>query len=196
MLDIGLYRPAIFAARQTLTLAGLDDHNESMMAPPYFSHLRYGLYYPELIVFDAQAEGFDPLFMFSVVRQESLFEGFVRSTAGARGLMQIVPSTGASIASQLGWPIDYKEDDLYRPDVSVRFGTHYLATNRDLLNGDIYAALAAYNSGPGNAVIWKQLAGDDPDLFLEIVRFEETRDYIRNIYEIFVIYRRLYSQVN
>jgi len=64
------------------------------------------------------------------------------------------------------------------------------------LNGHIYAALAAYNGGPGNAVIWKQLAGDDPDLFLEIVRFEETRDYIRNIYEIFVIYRRLYSNIN
>jgi soluble lytic murein transglycosylase len=196
MFDLGLYRPAIFAARQTLTLAGLDDHTESMMAPPYFSHLRYGLYYPDLIIPDAQAEGFDPLFMFSVVRQESLFEGFVRSTAGARGLMQIVPSTGASIASQLGWPFNYNENDLYRPDVSVRFGTHYLATNRDLLHGDIYAALAAYNGGPGNAVIWKQLAGDDPDLFLEIVRFEETRNYIRNIYEIFIIYRRLYSQVN
>jgi soluble lytic murein transglycosylase len=196
MLDLGLYRSAIFAARQTLTLAGLDDHTESLMAPPYFSHVRYGLYYPDLIIPYAQSEGFDPLFMFSVVRQESLFEGFVRSSADARGLMQIVPSTGASIAGQLGWPPTYNEDDLYRPDVSVRFGTHYLATNREVLNGHIYAALAAYNGGPGNAVIWKQLAGDDPDLFLEIVRFEETRNYIRNIYEIFVIYRRLYSQVN
>jgi len=196
LLDLGLYRSAIFAARQTLTLAGLDDHTESMMAPPYFSHVRYGLYFPDLIIPYAQTEGFDPLFMFSVVRQESLFEGFVRSSAGARGLMQIVPSTGASIAGQLAWPPSYTEADLYRPDVSVRFGTHYLAANRDLLNGNIYAALAAYNGGPGNAVLWQQLAGDDPDLFLEIVRFEETRDYIRNIYEIFTIYRRLYSQIN
>jgi soluble lytic murein transglycosylase len=195
MLDIGLYRSAIFALRRTLELAGLDDHDESMMAPPYFSHVRYGLYYPDLVVPYARAEGFDPLFMFSVIRQESLFEGFVRSTAGARGLMQIIPSTGANLASQLNWPYEYGEDDLYRPDVSIRFGTHYLANNLSLLGGDLYAALAAYNGGPGNAVLWKQLAGNDPDLFLEIVRFEETRNYIRNIYEIYIIYRRLYSPV-
>jgi len=85
MLDIGLYRSAIFAARQILTLAGLDDHTESMMAPPYFSHIRYGLYYSDLIIPDSGTNGFDPLFIFSVVRQESLFEGFVNSSAGARG---------------------------------------------------------------------------------------------------------------
>ncbi|HEX2697040.1 MAG TPA: tetratricopeptide repeat protein, partial [Anaerolineales bacterium] len=85
LLDLGLYRSGIFAARQVLTLAGLDDHTSSMMGPPYFSHVRYGLYYSDLIVSAAQNNGLDPLFLFSVVRQESLFEGFVRSTAGARG---------------------------------------------------------------------------------------------------------------
>ena len=193
LVDLGLYRSAIFAARQTLTLAGLDEHTESMMAPPYFSHVRYGLYYSDLVIPDAQLNTLDPLFVFSVIRQESLFEGFVNSTAGARGLMQIVPATGAEINAQLGWPYNYDENDLYRPDVSVAFGTYYLAKNRSLVNGDIYASLAAYNGGLGNATIWKQLSGDDPDLFLETVRFEETRNYIRNIYEIYVIYRRLYG---
>lgn len=107
--------------------------------------------------------------------------------------MQIIPSTGGQIVSQLGWPPNYDEQDLYRPDVSVAFGVHYLAKNRDLLDGDLYAALAAYNGGPGNALEWKRLAGEDPDLFLETVRFEETRNYIRNIYEIYVIYKRLYG---
>lgn len=195
LLDLGLYRSAIFAARQTLTLAGLDEHAESMMAPPYFSHVRYGLYYSDLVIPDAQTNGFDPLLIFSVIRQESLFEGFVSSNAGAHGLMQIIPATGAQINFELIWPRNYDDNDLYRPDVSVAFGTYYLAKNRDLLNGDIYAALAAYNGGPGNAIAWKELAGDDPDLFLETVRFEETRNYIRNIYEIFVIYRRLYGVV-
>ncbi len=193
LLDLGLYRSAIFALRQTLTLVGLDEHSESMMAPPYFRHARYGLYYRDLILPDAQAEGLDPLFVFSIVRQESFFEGFVRSTAGARGLMQIIPSTGASIAGSLGWPFGYEDDDLYRPDVSIRFGTHYLASNLSLMGGDPFSALAAYNAGPGNAAAWKAIAGGDPDLFLEVVRFEETRLYIRNIYEIFVIYRRLYG---
>jgi soluble lytic murein transglycosylase len=193
LLDLGLYRSGIFAIRQVLTLAGLNDHTSSMMAPPYFSHVRYGLYYADLILPAAQKDGFDPLFLFSTVRQESLFEGFVRSTAGARGLMQILPSTGASIANSMGWPINYDPDQLYRPNVSIAMGAYYLAANRKLLDGDIYAALAAYNGGPGNAVDWQRLSAGDPDLFLESVRFEETRQYIRNIYEIYVIYRRLYG---
>ncbi len=193
LLDLGLYRSAIFAARQTLSIAGLDEHTESMMAPLYFSHVRYGLYYSDLVIPDAQTNNLDPLFIFSVIRQESLFEGFVSSNAGARGLMQIIPSTGAQIVSQLGWPVNYGDNDLYRPDVSVAFGAHYLGNNRDLLGGDLYATLAAYNGGPGNSLEWKELSGGDPDLFLESVRFEETRNYIRNIYEIYVIYRRLYG---
>ncbi|GAB4540859.1 MAG: transglycosylase SLT domain-containing protein [Anaerolineales bacterium] len=193
LLELGLYRPAILAARQALSIAGLEEHAESMMAPVYFSHVRYGLYYPDIVPSNAQANHFDPLFLYSVIRQESLFEGFAVSNASARGLMQIIPSTGADMAGYLNWPPNYDESDLSRPDVSVAFGAHYLARNRDLLNGDLYAALAAYNGGPGNALEWQKLANADPDVFLETVRFEETRNYIRNIYEIYVVYRRLYG---
>jgi len=196
LLDLGLYRTAIFAARQVLTLAGLDEHSTSLGAPPYFNHVRYGTYFSDLIVPDAEAQGFHPLFLFSVVRQESLFEGFVHSTAGARGLMQIIPSTGASIASAMRWPPNFDPEDLYRPNVSIRLGAHYMASNLVQLDGNIYAALAAYNAGPGNAAAWQELAPDDPDLFLEVVRFQETRNYIRFIYEIYTIYRKLYSPVN
>ena len=192
-LEIGLYRSAIFAAREVLTLAGLDSQSASMTAPAYFNHLRYGLYYHDLIITEAQRYGLDPLFMFSVIRQESLFEGFVRSSAGAHGLMQVIPATGEQIATELAWPPAYDSEDLYRPIVSVRFGAYYLAENRDLLGGDFYGGLAAYNGGPGNALAWKDLAGSDPDLYLEVVRFQETRNYIRFIYEIFSTYRSLYS---
>lgn len=193
LLDIGLYRSAIFAMRQVLTLAGLESQSASLGAPPYFNHVRYGLYYHDLIIKQSQTYGLDPLFMFSVIRQESLFEGFVRSTAGAHGLMQIIAPTGAQIAGELGWPLNYKEEDLYRPIVSVRFGAYYMDKNRDQLGGNLYAALAAYNGGPGNAIAWNQLAGNDLDLFLEVVRFEETRNYIRFIYEIFNTYKNIYG---
>lgn len=193
MIDLGLYRSGISAARQVLTLAGLNDNTASMMAPPYFSHLRFGLYFNDLIIPAAQANGLDPLFLFSIVRQESRFEGFVSSTAGARGLMQIIPDTGASLARTLGWPINYDSDQLYRPSVSIIYGSYYLAANRRMVNGDLYGALAAYNAGPGSAMDWYQLSGSDPDLFLETVRPQETRDYIRFIYENYVIYRRLYG---
>ena len=195
LLELGLYRTSIFAAREVLTLAGLESQSESLTGPSYFNHVRYGLYYPDLIIPEAQLYGLDPLFMFSVIRQESLFEGFVRSSAGAHGLMQVVPPTGAQIAAELNWPPSYDSEDLYRPNVSVRFGAYYLGKNRDQLGHNLYAALAAYNGGPGNAAVWKQLAGDDPDLLLEVIRFQETRDYIRFIYEIFNTYRSLYGPV-
>jgi soluble lytic murein transglycosylase len=193
LLGIGLYRTGIFAARQVLTLAGQQSQAASLTAPPYFSHSRYGLYYHDLILTEAQKYGLDPLFLFSVVRQESLFEGFVRSTAGAHGLMQVIPDTGEQIARELGWPPAYDSEDLYRPIVSVTFGAYYLHKNIDMMDGNVYAGLAAYNAGPGNAVVWRELAGDDPDLLLEIIRFEETRNYIRLIYEIFNTYRTLYG---
>jgi soluble lytic murein transglycosylase len=71
-----------------------------------------------------------------------------------------------------------------------------MASNLKLLDGDLYAALAAYNAGPGNASVWKELVGDDQDLLLETIRFQETRNYIRYIYEIYTIYRNLYSPAN
>lgn len=201
LVKIGLYRSGVFAARHVLNLAGMDDA-ETMNAPIYFNHLRFGSYYRDLVIPIAEAYDFHPLFLFTVVRQESLFEGFVRSSKGARGLMQIIPSTGASIATQAGWPPNYSADDLYRPRVSLTFGADYLDDQRDFfcdgavdpLSACLYAGLAAYNAGPGNAAVWYELSGEDPDLFLEVVRFDETRRYLRGIYEVFAIYRRLYDR--
>ncbi len=134
LLEIGLYRSAIFAAREVLTLAGLESQSASLTAPDYFNHIRYGLYYHDMIITEAQRYGIDPLLLFSLIRQESLFEGFVSSTAGAHGLMQVIPDTGQQIASELAWPPEYDPGDLHRPIVSVRFGSYYLSRNRDLLD--------------------------------------------------------------
>ncbi len=193
LLGLGDYYTAIFAAREVLNLNQMDDA-ATMNAPTYFNHLRFGSYFSELIIPIANSYGFHPLFLFSLVRQESLFSAWVQSSAGASGLMQIIPSTGATIAEQSGWPADYTVEDLTRPKVSLTFGADYLSDQRDYFDGDLYAALAAYNAGPGNAAIWKELAGDDPDLFVEVIRFEETRRYIKGVSEIFAIYRRLYNR--
>lgn len=191
-LEIGLYRSAILTARQVLTLAGLDDA-ATYSAPPFFNHVRFGLYYKDLVLYSANLEGLHPLYLFSVIRQESFFEGFIKSGAGARGLMQIMPATGAEIAKTLDYPPFYTDQDLYRPIVSIRFGTRYLARWYRYFNDDPMAALAAYNAGPGNADVWKALAPDDPDLYLEVVRFEETRKYIMQISDFLHIYRMIYE---
>ncbi len=193
MIDLGFYRPAIFASRQILTLANLDD-SATFSAPLYFNHVRFGIYFKDLILPDAQSENLDPLFLYSVIRQESLFEAHAQSSAGARGLMQIVPATGQEVASELGWPEDYVTADLYRPIVSVRLGSHYLARQRNYFDDDLYATLAGYNGGPGNAQSWLKLANDDPDLFLEVIRASETRQYIMNIAEFMHMYGRIYGQ--
>jgi soluble lytic murein transglycosylase len=61
------------------------------------------------------------------------------------------------------------------------------------MDGNLYAALAAYNAGSGNASEWKRLAGDDPDLLLEIIRWKEPQGYIKGIYEMYTIYCRIYG---
>ncbi|NQS91193.1 MAG: transglycosylase SLT domain-containing protein, partial [Chloroflexi bacterium] len=192
-LELGLYRPAIFAARQVLDAAGLDDA-ETINAPVYFNHIRFGTYYSDLVIPAGQEYGFHPLLLFSVIRQESLFEGFVRSSAGARGLMQIMPSTGAEVVDQEDWPPNYNDQDLYRPLVSIKLGTAHLSFLRSYYDGDMYAVLAGYNAGGGNTNIWLEESQGDQDLLLEIIRFSETETYIKTISEVFAIYRRIYAR--
>jgi soluble lytic murein transglycosylase len=192
LIELGLYRTGIFAAREVLTMAGMSDA-ATMNAPTYFNRIRFGTYFRDLVERETKAESLDPLFFYSMMRQESLFEGFVTSSAGARGLLQIIPITGQEAADLAGWPPDFTPDDLYRPIVSIRLGADYLAVQRHAFGGDMYAALAAYNAGPGWASYWSGLADGDQDLFLEVAQFAETRNHIRSIYELFTIYRNLYS---
>lgn len=109
--------------------------------------------------------------------------------------MQLIPSTGQEMASGLGWPPDFTTEDLYRPNVNITLGTRYLARQRDYFqtNKNRYTTLAAYNAGPGNAEKWYNISGDDPDLFLEVVRFAETRSYIIYISEAMHIYQKIYG---
>lgn len=193
MYDIGAYRPAIFASRQILTLAGMDSL-QTLRAPRYFNLIRFGVYFKDVVMQEANETGIHPLLILSVIRQESFFESFVVSSAGARGLMQIMPATGAELASRYNYPPNYQVDDLNIPLVNVRLGTLYLANQRDYFGGDYYMALAAYNGGPGNAYAWSQLAEGDPDLFLEVIRFEETQRYIRSIAEFMNLYRIIYER--
>ena len=193
MLNLGLYRSAILASRQILDLANLDDVG-TLKAPAYFNHIRFGVYFKDQVVEASQKEGIHPLFLLSVLRQESLFESFAVSGAGARGLMQIMPATGHEIASGINWPENYEDDDLFRPEISIVMGSRYLARQRDYFNNSLFATLSAYNGGPGNTGYWKELAGDDPDLLLEVIRSDETRKYITQIYEFFNIYRLLYER--
>ncbi len=188
--DIGLYRSSLLAAARLIAISPVKTAHE---APAFIARLSYPVYYADLVMPAAEARGLDPLLVFALIRQESLFEGAATSSAFANGLMQIIPATGREIAAALGWP-DYNTGELYKPHVSVAFGTYYLARQRDFLDGDLYAALAAYNGGPGNAARWRDLAGGDPDLLLETITLNETRTYLLRVREHLAMYQKLYGE--
>jgi soluble lytic murein transglycosylase len=186
--DLGLYRSSILAADTVLHLT----RRTAFAAPRLLGRLSYPVYYRELIIPLAEQYGYDPLLQFAMVRQESLFESFIESFAGAQGLSQVMPATGDYIAGRLQWP-DYVSEDLYRPYVALAFGAYYLNEQLERFDGNVYAALSAYNAGPGNAARWIAAAPDDPDLYLERVDYRETRLYIRRIYSSHAVYRFLYG---
>ncbi|HDQ34714.1 MAG TPA: tetratricopeptide repeat protein, partial [Chloroflexi bacterium] len=188
--DIGLYRSSIIAAS---TIRQLHPTSEITEVPRFLGCLSYPTYYAELVEPNAAEFDLDPLVIYALIRQESLFEGFATSHAAAHGLMQVIPPTGQEIHAALGWPPNYETRDLYRPLVSVRFGAWYLARQRDRFAGALTPALAGYNGGPGNAARWLERAGGDIDLFTELIAFNETRTYVERLTEHYARYQWLYT---
>jgi soluble lytic murein transglycosylase-like protein len=186
--DLGLYRSSLLAASTVMVLAGVGVSG----APRFLARLAYPAYYADLVSAEAQRYGFDPLLQLALTLEESFFDTLATSPAGARGLSQILPEPGSYIAGQLSWP-GYTNSDLYRPEVAIPFGAYFLDQQLDRYDGNVAAALAAYNAGPGFADGWYELESDDFDLFLETVDFPETQRYIKQIYTVHAIYRFLYS---
>lgn len=113
--------------------------------------------------------------LYAVIRAESLYNHEAVSSAGAVGLMQLMPPTARSIARELG----DSTFDLKKPCTSVKFGAHHLAWLNKAYNGRIELMIAAYNAGPGNVQKWQaKFQTDDIHLFTELVPFDETRYYI------------------
>ena len=161
-------------------------------APIFLQKRVYPLRFRDLITEQAVAHNLDPLLLFSLIRQESLFEEGARSVASAQGLAQIMPATGVEIAGQLGYP-DYTNDLVYRPIVNVRFGAYYLDRARDYLDGNLVSALVGYNAGPGASQGWRAASGPDDTIFVELLALTEPRVYVRTITANLYHYYRLYD---
>jgi soluble lytic murein transglycosylase len=183
----GLYRLSIIAAERLTWLSPVSSRAE---VPNYIQQLSFPLNYWELILSEAQGQDVDPLLLFALIRQESLFESSVNSPADARGLTQIIPDTGEWIAGRLGWE-GFDENDLYLPYVNIHFGTFYLSVQLDTFEKEPLLALAAYNAGPGRIHRWLEDA-PDLDLFVETMPLAEPRRYVLNVFENYAHYRRLY----
>jgi soluble lytic murein transglycosylase len=189
--EAGLHDVALIAA---IRLLGPLDPNERATAPRALELLAYPAPYAEEVLAAAEAEGIPPLLLLALVRQESAFNPEAGSTAGALGLTQVIPPTGAQIAASLGVAWDVEE--LFEPETSLRFGAHYLAAQLESFEGDLLAALGAYNGGPHNASRWYGLQwAPGPDGYIDAVDFTETRRYLTVVLENYAWYRYLYLRL-
>src|SRR5690606_37661018 len=142
--------------------------------------LRFPLDYGPLIRAEAARNGLDPAWVAAEIRAESVFNPMARSPADARGLMQVLPATGAAVARRLGLPWA-GGDALYDPATNLRIGTAYLREMKDTW-GLPYVAIEAYNAGLTPTARWQaQRPGTDADLWIETITCRETRDYVARV---------------
>ncbi|MFN8483956.1 MAG: transglycosylase SLT domain-containing protein [Anaerolineae bacterium] len=148
--------------------------------------------YSDLVAQAASEQGVDANLLYAIMRQESRFEPSVVSAAGARGLAQVMPTTGESVARAMGMT-DFDAADLFKPSVNVPIGAAFLSQQLKRFDGEVWAAVAAYNAGP-NAVPRWQKASSDPDAQIEAVDYPETRTYLQRVLGAWAMYHMLYSQ--
>lgn len=173
----GWHRMAIDAANRARAWDALD--------------LRFPTPYREVFDSYARAQSVSGTELMAIARRESAFFPGARSSAGARGLMQIMPATGAQVARRIGEP--HRRADLYEVDHNVRLGSAYYKELLDRYDGNRVLALAAYNAGPHRVDRWRN-AGDDRlpvDLWIETIPYKETREYVQAVLAYNVVFQYL-----
>ena len=154
--------------------------------------LLYPLGFPAALRGEANRAGVEAPLVAALTRQESLFDPEATSSAGARGLMQVMPEVGRQVAKGLGYP-EWDAVLLYQADANLEIGTVHL---RALLEtqGSVVEVLAAYNAGSHRVVRWRTRGGaQDPELLTERIPYVETRDYVRIVQRNRSLYQVLYD---
>lgn len=156
----------------------------------------FRLIYPvavrDTIIAQAHAANIDPALVAALIRQESSFNAQATSVAGARGLMQLMPSVARPIAASAGIK-PWSASMLYDPGINVMLGVRHLAP---LIRSQpaLPRVLAAYNAGESRVLLWARKRGaDDPEMFTERIPFAETREYVKVVLRNREFYRVLYA---
>jgi peptidoglycan lytic transglycosylase len=145
------------------------------------------LRHEDIIRQQAREKGVDAALIAAVIYAESKFDDRT-SSAGARGLMQITPEAASDIERHSGGT-SFELGDLSDPEINIRYGTFLLRELLDRYDGDVAAALAAYNAGPGNADRW-----GGSDLTVAEIPFPETRAYVEDVLDKQHAYREKYGR--
>ena len=191
----GEYYYSVTAANRLLALYQQKNPTAGLQQVPLLlQKLMYPLPYQPIILEQARRQGFDPLLMISLVKQELAFDSDATSSVGAIGLTQVMPDTGKGIATSLDKP-DFQTSDLYRPYTSLEFGAFYLGAQLKDFDGNPYQALTAYNGGAGNVYRWNEEAPSNKnfDAWVDNIDFPETRGYVQIIYANYYLYRQIYA---
>ncbi|CDN13389.1 Soluble lytic murein transglycosylase precursor [Richelia intracellularis] len=152
---------------------------------------RYPFPYFQLIQSWSKKRNLNPLLVTALIRQESRFEPKIRSIAKATGLMQVLPSTADWIAEKE--KLD-KTPNLEDPEGNIMLGTWYLDHTHEQYDNNSLLAIASYNAGPGNVAKWlRRLPTEDIDEFVEEIPFNETKNYVRQVFGNYWNYLRLYN---
>ena len=142
------------------------------------------------VVAATSGDGYDPLLFQGLMREESGYNPRAKSHAGARGLSQLMPATGRSVAGWMGKKVTTAQ--LYDPVTNLSIGARYLDFLHDHFNGNSLLCLAGYNAGQGNVGKWLKAYGNLPtDEFVERIPFRETRKYVKAVSTSWQIYRLL-----
>ena len=143
--------------------------------------IRYPLAYQPLFEASASAARISPTWAYGIARSESLFMRDVRSSAGAIGLMQLMPATGREVARDIRLPYSGLAT-LTNPESNIRLGTTYLSQMSERYNGNQVLATAAYNAGPHRVDQWLPESGElDARIWIENIPFNETRKYVKRV---------------
>jgi peptidoglycan lytic transglycosylase len=150
--------------------------------------LRFPLVYRDIVESNAAEHDLDPSWVYGVIRQESGFAVDARSTAGALGLMQLMPRVGRSTARRLKLDVS-GSDAILEVENNLRLGTAFLQNLLKRHSGNELLATAAYNAGPGRVKSWRPHDGSLPaDIWVETIPYEETRDYVKNVMAYATVY--------
>ena len=124
--------------------------------------------------------GLDPAWVYGLMRQESRFIMDAKSSAGAKGLMQLMPATAKWVAQKIGMT-NFTQTRVTDMDVNVTLGTHYMKMVMDGLDNHPVLASAGYNAGPGRAIRWRADKPLEGAIYAESIPFTETRDYVKKV---------------
>ena len=147
--------------------------------------------YPDAVWAPLSGFRLDKSLLYAIARQESAFMPSVRSSAGARGLMQIMPGTAKHIRD-IQRRQRFSTGQLYDPAVSMELGQDYLEHLDETFSGNLLKMLAAYNAGPKNIEEWEErgITSHDPVMFIERIPFSETRKYVKVVMANLWLYRQ------